>query len=108
MTQMMRPATCHLPAATTRTDTFSLDVRCSAETNSLVRVERPSGRQAFISYHPSARHQQIQGMSRRGLSGLFTVRYDVNRTVDAGELLVSKLAQCRQQDGNVVWRGKVC
>ena len=54
-----------------------------------MRVERPSGRQAFISYHPSARHQQIQGMSRHGLSGLFTVRYDVNRTVDAGELLVS-------------------
>lgn len=57
------------------------------EQNSLVRVERPSDRQAFISYRPSPRHQQMQGRSRNGISGLFTVRYDVNRTMDAGELL---------------------
>ncbi|XP_076447829.1 inter-alpha-trypsin inhibitor heavy chain H4-like [Babylonia areolata] len=58
-----------------------------SETNSLVRVERPSGRHAYISYHPSAQQQQVQGMSQDGLSGLFTVRYDVGRSLDAGELL---------------------
>ncbi|XP_060076880.1 inter-alpha-trypsin inhibitor heavy chain H3-like [Ylistrum balloti] len=58
----------------------------SIEQNRLARVSRPSSTSAHIIYEPSAQEQSL--VSQQGLSGLFVVEYDVDRRLDAGDVVV--------------------
>lgn len=58
----------------------------SIEQNRLADVSRPSSTSAHILYEPSAQEQSL--VSQQGLSGLFVVEYDVDRRLDAGDVLV--------------------
>ena len=49
-------------------------------------VVRPAVNRAIIRYDPTPQEQTLA--SSDGLSGLFTVRYDVSRQLDGGDLLV--------------------
>ena len=58
-------------------------------------VSRPALNRALIRYDPSPQDQLKA--SDDGLSGLFVVRYDVNRELDGGDLLVGVIhAHCKQ------------
>lgn len=52
-------------------------------TNELAVVDRLSPTRAFVSYEPSRSEQ------KSGISGQFIVQYDVDRSEDAGDLIVS-------------------
>ncbi|OWF55795.1 inter-alpha-trypsin inhibitor heavy chain H3-like isoform X2 [Mizuhopecten yessoensis] len=54
--------------------------------NELVSIDRPTRETARIHYYPSAVDQRRA--SARGLSGLFSVEYDIDRNFDAGDVLV--------------------
>lgn len=54
-----------------------------AGTNELAVVDRLSPTKAFVSYEPSRAEQES------GISGQFIVQYDVDRSDDAGDLIVS-------------------
>ncbi|CAG2257168.1 Inter alpha-trypsin inhibitor, heavy chain 4,Inter-alpha-trypsin inhibitor heavy chain H3,Inter-alpha-trypsin inhibitor heavy chain H4 [Mytilus edulis] len=56
------------------------------EKNALAIIERPTQKSATIHYAPTADDQKH--MSDKGISGLFVVEYDVQRTFDAGEVMV--------------------
>ncbi|XP_033746543.1 inter-alpha-trypsin inhibitor heavy chain H3-like [Pecten maximus] len=58
----------------------------SIEQNRIAEVSRPSSTSAHILYEPSAHEQSL--VSQQGLSGLFVVEYDVDRRLDAGDVLV--------------------
>lgn len=62
---------------------------CISATNELAIVERPSANTAYIRYNPSVA-EQIKD-SVHGISGLFKVQYDVQRSLDAGDIYVSYL-----------------
>ena len=53
-------------------------------------MERPSASTAYIRYNPSPA-EQIKD-SIHGISGLFKVHYDVQRSLDAGDIYVCILA----------------
>ncbi|KAL4227000.1 Inter-alpha-trypsin inhibitor heavy chain 3 [Mactra antiquata] len=55
-------------------------------TNDLALVERPSPKTAYIRYNPSPAEQKKD--SAQGVSGLFKVQYDVQRSLDAGDVYV--------------------
>ncbi|KAK3610525.1 hypothetical protein CHS0354_008955 [Potamilus streckersoni] len=55
-------------------------------TNNLVLMTRPSPNTAFIQFAPTIR-QQIDN-DQNGISGQFVVEYDIERSRDAGEILV--------------------
>lgn len=54
-----------------------------AGTNELAVVDRLSPTKAFVSFAPSRAEQ------KSGISGQFIVQYDVDRSEDAGDLIVS-------------------
>ncbi|XP_060603951.1 inter-alpha-trypsin inhibitor heavy chain H3-like [Ruditapes philippinarum] len=54
--------------------------------NDLALVERPSPKTAYIRYNPSPEEQKKD--SAQGVSGLFKVQYDVQRSLDAGDIYV--------------------
>lgn len=54
--------------------------------NELALVERPSPKTAYIRYNPSPEEQKKD--STQGVSGLFKVQYDVQRSLDAGDIFV--------------------
>lgn len=56
-------------------------------TNELALVERPSAKTAYVRYNPSPAEQMQD--STHGISGLFKVQYDVQRSLDAGDIYVS-------------------
>ncbi|XP_076106059.1 inter-alpha-trypsin inhibitor heavy chain H3-like isoform X1 [Mytilus galloprovincialis] len=58
----------------------------TAVRNRYAIVDRTSPTSAFIRYNPS-REDQIRA-SMHGLSGLFIVEYDVDRKLDAGDVLI--------------------
>ncbi|WAR26465.1 ITIH4-like protein [Mya arenaria] len=55
-------------------------------TNELALVERPSPRTAYIRYNPSPAEQARD--SSQGISGMFKVQYDVERSLDAGDMYI--------------------
>lgn len=55
----------------------------TAGTNELAVVDRLSPTKAFVSFAPSRAEQ------KSGISGQFIVQYDVDRSEDAGDLIVS-------------------
>lgn len=55
-------------------------------TNPLAIVERPSPNSAYIRYNPSPEEQKQDSV--HGVSGLFKVQYDVQRSLDAGDIYV--------------------
>ncbi|KAK3610524.1 hypothetical protein CHS0354_008954 [Potamilus streckersoni] len=55
-------------------------------TNNLVLMARPSPNSAFIQFAPTIQ-QQIDN-DQNGISGQFVVEYDIERSHDAGEILV--------------------
>jgi len=57
--------------------------------NELALVERPSPQSAYIRYNPSPAEQAA--VSSQGVVGMFKVQYDVQRSLDAGDLYVSIL-----------------
>ncbi|XP_076469052.1 inter-alpha-trypsin inhibitor heavy chain H3-like [Babylonia areolata] len=71
----------HVPPL--RNDLTTVDL---SATHSSAVVSRPDINRAVIRYDPSPQEQV--GASTSGLSGLFTVRYDVDRTLSGGDLLV--------------------
>lgn len=50
--------------------------------NSLAVVTRPSSRRADIVYRPAYTEQG------EGLNDMFTVKYDIDRSMDGGDILV--------------------
>jgi hypothetical protein len=54
----------------------------SEERNALVTIDRPTDYTAVIHYAPTEHDQKQQ--SDQGISGLFVVEYEVERTSDAG------------------------
>jgi hypothetical protein len=58
----------------------------SEERNALVTIDRPTDYTAVIRYAPTEHDQKQQ--SDQGISGLFVVEYEVERTSDAGEVMV--------------------
>ena len=49
-------------------------------------ISQPDAQKAFIKYFPS-RDEQLQ-YSDQGLAGQFVVRYDIDRELDAGDVMV--------------------
>ena len=49
-------------------------------------ITQPDSNTAFIKYFPSAEEQRQY--SDEGLRGQFVVRYDIDRELDAGDVLV--------------------
>lgn len=58
----------------------------TAVRNRYAEVQRTSLTSAFVRYNPS-REDQLRA-SMHGLSGLFIVEYDVDRSMDAGDVLI--------------------
>ena len=50
-------------------------------------IDQPSDNRAFVKYFPSLKQQSAT--SENGISGQFVVKYDVDRAMDAGDLMVS-------------------
>ena len=50
-------------------------------------IDQPSENRAFVKYFPSLKQQSAT--SENGISGQFVVKYDVDRAMDAGDLMVS-------------------
>ena len=50
-------------------------------------ITQPDPQRAFIKYFPSIDEQRQY--SDEGFSGQFVVRYDIDRELDAGDILVS-------------------
>ncbi|XP_046333949.2 inter-alpha-trypsin inhibitor heavy chain H3-like isoform X1 [Haliotis rufescens] len=57
------------------------------ENNNLAVVQRPTSNSAYIRFYPTL-EQQLSRWAE-GLSGVFSVMFDVHRGFDAGDLLVS-------------------
>ncbi|XP_041349325.1 inter-alpha-trypsin inhibitor heavy chain H3-like [Gigantopelta aegis] len=55
--------------------------------NDLAHVQRPDSKSAYIRFHPSLDEQLVRWAE--GISGLFTLEYDLNRGYDAGDVLIS-------------------
>ena len=55
-------------------------------TNELAEVTRPSPKTAYIRYSPTPEQQKM--ISSKGVTGLFKVQYDVQRSLDAGDIYV--------------------
>ena len=61
-------------------------------TNSGVAIiTQPDPQRAFVKYFPSVDEQRQY--SEEGFAGQFVVRYDIDRELDAGDVLVSGLTQ---------------
>ncbi|XP_067683851.1 inter-alpha-trypsin inhibitor heavy chain H3-like [Haliotis asinina] len=57
------------------------------ENNNLAVIQRPTSNSAYIRFHPTLEQQLTRWAE--GISGVFSVMYDVDRGFDAGDLLVS-------------------
>ncbi|XP_067683852.1 inter-alpha-trypsin inhibitor heavy chain H3-like [Haliotis asinina] len=57
------------------------------ENNNLAVIQRPTSNSAYIHFHPTLEQQLTRWAE--GISGVFSVMYDVDRGFDAGDLLVS-------------------
>ena len=55
--------------------------------DSLTVIEQATPKSAFIKFFPSPEQQKAQ--SESGLAGQFVVQYDVERGMDAGDILAS-------------------
>ena len=51
-----------------------------------VIIQQPGDNKAYVRYFPSTEEQMA--ISENGISGQFVVKYDVDRQMDAGDLLV--------------------
>ena len=60
-----------------------------------VMISRPASNRAVIRYAPSTQDQL--NASDEGLKGLFVVRYDVNRELDGGDLLVGTIPSMKHE-----------
>ncbi|XP_041349318.1 inter-alpha-trypsin inhibitor heavy chain H3-like [Gigantopelta aegis] len=56
----------------------------SLSSNDLAQVQRPDSKSAYIQFHPSLDEQLVRWAE--GISGLFTLEYDLNRGYDAGDI----------------------
>ena len=50
-------------------------------------IDQPSENRVIVKYFPSLKQQSAT--SENGISGQFVVKYDVDRAMDAGDLMVS-------------------
>ncbi|XP_046564724.1 inter-alpha-trypsin inhibitor heavy chain H2-like [Haliotis rubra] len=57
------------------------------ENNNMAVIQRPTPNSAYIRFHPTLEQQLTRWAE--GISGVFSVMYDVDRGFDAGDLLVS-------------------
>ena len=56
---------------------------------SSVIIQQPAANKAYVKYFPSIEEQMETSIN--GISGQFVVKYDVDREMDAGDLMVSSL-----------------
>ena len=71
---------------------------------SSVIIQQPADNKAYIKYFPSVEEQIAT--SESGISGQFVVKYDVDREMDAGDLMVGFILPEPRHDktNNVVVR----